>query len=286
MRELSHGSAAGYGRGCRCEVCSEYQRRRMEKYHNENPRGRYRRNGKRVEHADRPVSAAVPNCLVCGTGMAGRTGTKYCSTRCNAIAGSRHAAESLKLRAPRTRTCPTCSKVFGIKGNKRKNKYCSKKCWSESRRESPKLCQRCGEPLKRRDPAYCRKCYRTRAQDAVAKWLAGESNGSGRTGHLLPSIKIHMRVSRNNKCDLCPFDAYHADGRSVHEIHHIDGDWKNNRVENLQYLCPTCHRLTPNYGFRNIGKGRFWKRRLRSAEDFEPMSSDPGGLSYKEAAVV
>ena len=31
------------------------------------------------------------------------------------------------------------------------------------------------------------------------------------------------------------------------EIHHIDGDYENNKLENLQVLCPNCHSLTPNF---------------------------------------
>lgn len=36
------------------------------------------------------------------------------------------------------------------------------------------------------------------------------------------------------------------------EIHHIDGNHKNNHLENLQILCPNCHSLTNNYRGRNI----------------------------------
>ena len=32
------------------------------------------------------------------------------------------------------------------------------------------------------------------------------------------------------------------------EIHHIDGDCTNNKMENLQLLCPNCHSLTSNFG--------------------------------------
>ena len=40
------------------------------------------------------------------------------------------------------------------------------------------------------------------------------------------------------------------------EIHHIDGNHKNNHLENLQILCPNCHALTNNYRGRNIINNR------------------------------
>ncbi|MFI8253279.1 HNH endonuclease signature motif containing protein [Streptomyces filamentosus] len=38
------------------------------------------------------------------------------------------------------------------------------------------------------------------------------------------------------------------------EIDHINGDWRDNRIENLRFLCPNCHSATDNY--RGRGKGR------------------------------
>ncbi|GHA70730.1 HNH endonuclease [Streptomyces termitum] len=38
------------------------------------------------------------------------------------------------------------------------------------------------------------------------------------------------------------------------EIDHIDGDWRDNRIENLRFLCPNCHSTTD--GYRGRGKGR------------------------------
>ena len=34
-------------------------------------------------------------------------------------------------------------------------------------------------------------------------------------------------------------------------MHHIDGDCTNNKIENLQLLCPNCHSLTSNLGILN-----------------------------------
>ena len=36
------------------------------------------------------------------------------------------------------------------------------------------------------------------------------------------------------------------------ELHHINGDNTDNRIENLQLLCPNCHALTDNYRGKNI----------------------------------
>ena len=38
------------------------------------------------------------------------------------------------------------------------------------------------------------------------------------------------------------------------EVHHKDGDKRNNEIDNLQLLCPNCHALTDNYRGKNIGK--------------------------------
>ena len=31
------------------------------------------------------------------------------------------------------------------------------------------------------------------------------------------------------------------------ELHHADGDTKNNNIENVKLFCPNCHALTDNY---------------------------------------
>ncbi|MFD9908992.1 HNH endonuclease [Streptomyces sp. NPDC059063] len=38
------------------------------------------------------------------------------------------------------------------------------------------------------------------------------------------------------------------------EVDHIDGDWSDNRIENLRMLCPNCHSTTDTY--RGRGKKR------------------------------
>lgn len=38
------------------------------------------------------------------------------------------------------------------------------------------------------------------------------------------------------------------------QLHHLNGDHNDNRLENLQLICPTCHALTDNYAGKNITK--------------------------------
>lgn len=62
-------------------------------------------------------------------------------------------------------------------------------------------------------------------------------------------------VERHNileyKCQKCGCDGNWQGGMISLEIDHINGDNKDNRIENLHYLCPNCHALTETYRGKN-----------------------------------
>ena len=56
------------------------------------------------------------------------------------------------------------------------------------------------------------------------------------------------------KCEKCGWAGKSADGRIPLELDHINGDVHDNRLENLQILCPNCHSLQSTHRGRNIKK--------------------------------
>ena len=63
-------------------------------------------------------------------------------------------------------------------------------------------------------------------------------------------IKEGLVVERCNRCGL---RQWNAEKISL-ELNHIDGDRFDNRLENLELLCPNCHAQTPTYRGRNMGR--------------------------------
>lgn len=60
----------------------------------------------------------------------------------------------------------------------------------------------------------------------------------------------------NYKCEICGWGEENPHTHTIPlEIHHKDGDYTNNKEENLQVLCPNCHALTETYKSHNK-KGR------------------------------
>ena len=53
------------------------------------------------------------------------------------------------------------------------------------------------------------------------------------------------------KCELCGNNEWLGKPLSI-QLHHINGNHFDNRLENLQLLCPNCHSQTETYGSKNI----------------------------------
>jgi hypothetical protein len=68
-------------------------------------------------------------------------------------------------------------------------------------------------------------------------------------------LKRAMRaVGMEERCALCGMEGIWLGEPLPFEVDHIDGNWRNNRIENLRLLCPNCHSTTDSY--RGRGKER------------------------------
>ena len=79
---------------------------------------------------------------------------------------------------------------------------------------------------------------------------------------------------KQNQCELCGLTKWLGESLSM-ALHHVNGDGKDNRLENLQLLCPNCHSQTDNFS----GRGQ---RRLRVVPD--PVVPEPDASAGQEVA--
>lgn len=111
-------------------------------------------------------------------------------------------------------------------------------------------CLNCGKELIRNQSKYCsNNCQREyQNKQKILEWKNGTFDGmSGKYG-LSKIIRDYLLKKANYSCELCGWNKINPiTGKSPLEIHHIDGDYTNNKEENLQVLCPNCHSLTPTY---------------------------------------
>jgi DNA-binding CsgD family transcriptional regulator len=98
-------------------------------------------------------------------------------------------------------------------------------------------------------------------------WRDAVKSGKLRArSHLIPIEELLAKGRRSNRghlrtrllkaglkeerCERCGLSEWRGEPLRV-TLHHINGDGYDNRLENLEFLCPNCHSQTPNYGGRN-----------------------------------
>jgi 5-methylcytosine-specific restriction endonuclease McrA len=78
----------------------------------------------------------------------------------------------------------------------------------------------------------------------IEQLLAGRRNRNHLKLRLLEAGLLSQR------CERCGISEWRGAAISL-ELHHINGDGNDNRLENLTLLCPNCHSQTDSWGGRN-----------------------------------
>lgn len=136
-------------------------------------------------------------------------------------------------------------------------KYCSRKC-AHVATTVPKIqcVNGCGNVVRAAKSRYCsfRCMHAHRHKCRVAAFFVQ----GGIYGHVpLHFLSRMLRERYGERCSRCGWAERHPKtGKIPVEVEHVDGNWQNNRIDNLTLLCPNCHALTPTFRALNRGRGR------------------------------
>ena len=101
----------------------------------------------------------------------------------------------------------------------------------------------------------CQKEYEYKKY--IRQWKNNEIDGIRGEYQTSLYIKRYLMKKYNSKCAKCGWGKINIYTNKIPlEIEHIDGNFKNNKEENLILLCPNCHSLTSTYKGANRENGR------------------------------
>jgi 5-methylcytosine-specific restriction endonuclease McrA len=72
------------------------------------------------------------------------------------------------------------------------------------------------------------------------------------SGKKEPAFRLRRALSEigvEYACSVCGISKWNGNDITL-EVDHVDGNNKNNSIENIRYLCPNCHSQTDNYRFK------------------------------------
>lgn len=125
-------------------------------------------------------------------------------------------------------------------------------------------CSNCGKTAESWNHKFCsNKCQAEyQYKQYIERWKAGLESGLIAQEFVSGHLRRYLTEKYGEQCAECGWHKRNIVTQTVPlTIHHIDGDWSNNREENLVLLCPNCHALTENFQNLNRGKGRTYRRK-------------------------
>ena len=172
-----------------------------------------------------------------------------------------------KKREERSCKRKECGKIF-IATPSNPKVFCSQSCAATvnnqlfvKRIRLPRVsCLNCGKVVSQLNSVFCSRICRTTKNRSlyIKSWKEGKVIGLDKTlGVVSFRIKKYLREKYKDRCCLCGWSKINPKTGKVPLVaDHIDGNWQNNKEENLRLLCPNCDSLTSTYGSLNRGRGR------------------------------
>lgn len=125
--------------------------------------------------------------------------------------------------------------------------FCGADCYGKANRKE-KPCVVCGAPiLARENKVTCsRKCSNTNR--AGIKYKIGSPKDNVKDQR---AIKLRLIAVRGTQCERCGYSKL-----EILHVHHRSRDRKDNRLSNLELICPNCH-FEEHYLEKSWLKGKF-----------------------------
>lgn len=169
--------------------------------------------------------------------------------------------------------CKQCGKTIPWigKGSWRKE-YCNNSCsatyhnnlleHNKKTEKSPRSithCLSCGKELPQSAKKFCNTFCQSdyNFKQWVIRYKSGHETGINGTYGVSHQLRRYLFEKHGHQCARCGWHEVNPfTGKIPLEVEHIDGDYTNNKEENLTLLCPNCHSLTATYKGANKGSGR------------------------------
>lgn len=145
----------------------------------------------------------------------------------------------------------------------RVRKYCSRSC-------STKISNTLNPKRKRKGEISCLWCNESLVGTSAKKYCSQtcqhifKADTAIRLNKASSIVCKRWLIYHDPSCSICHRFSWNQ-RRIPLELDHVDGNYKNNLLENLRLLCPNCHAQTNTYKGKNRGNGRHF-RRLRYSE--------------------